>query len=1079
MPQNSRLKVLILCDFDGRDANVIRDFLYSFNAYSRHSCYYFHDCQNLDASFDFSGYDAIVIFWSCFWFWGVPIRDAVADNIARAPAVKVLFLQDEYRYVRTNNRMMARLGVQVMCTCVTEADHALVYPRSLIPSLEAVHTVLTGYVPDYMEKLKLTPLETRPIDIGYRSRVMPYHLGDLAREKLTIAERFDRIATAHGFVADISVREVDRLYGKQWLQFLESCKIALGTESGASVVDFSGELGKRCAQYLKNHPAASYEEVRQAVFAHVDGRVVIQAISPRIFESVAYGNVLVLHEGEYSGILQSDEHFIAVKKDYSNVDEVVERMRDVGLCNRLRTAAHRDLIAGGRYSYRAFVQWFDAILEQHAPTVAVTAAPVKSLFYARNYLTRGQQIVPRGSKFVRLPRPRLATLREQFPSLQSIIPQVLLVLGLLWDVPSLKRILVGHLLRPYRWRPADIRSLWPDLVRLGLLRCLRGKHVVVGDPFRVTADWRGEERACYLVSTPAAEGDGGLVPDGLPPDLSAALETGDCLRLVWDHAGVACWAAVQLGTAPFAVLMEGNGAYRFQGLARFCKSYGPATGVLLRELLRAGPPALQAHRGLRLLALGYFLTAAFLRFVLFAPLNIVMQMLLVAGLLWDMPTLRRTLVSHVLHPSRWRRVSPAHLWGDLLRLGVLRCLRGRRMVADDPFRVTPFWQSEDAACRLVSAAVDDERDAGLAPGGLPKDVRAALTAEPCRKLVWDHSPVAEWTAFVLWRNHYVFFGVGARGTRTFHAVADLCQEPPDKLGNVVRELLDEQTSALRSWRRLRPVVMSLVLPLMVMYYTRRLATLPWRAAAKLYAVQPIFRTLLVLGLLADVPALRRTVARYICRPWLWRRNTPISLFSDLGRLGLLRCLQGNELILERSFKVTAQWHKDNQVCRLVSAACRKEEVALAAGGLPDTLRDALDADRCKQLVWDHSALGDSVAFRFGRYRQLRMGVWKTGVASFRTLRRVLHKTSTDRAAVVRQLLGDGPCGLQSRKALRPLVWAYVAPFVLADVLVRVPLAFCWRAAETACGLARARFGGVKTSPIGAEPAPSTQYRKSA
>ena len=292
-----RLKILILCDFEGRDANVIRDFLYSFNAFSPHSYYYFHDAKHLDNTLDFSRYDVIMFFWSSYWFWGMPVNDAAIEAIKSTRALKVLMLQDEYRTVRYNNGLMNRLGIQVMLTCVAPKDHDVFYPRAEIPSLQAVHTVLTGYVPDYMKGLELPSFEARPIDIGYRSRVMPYYLGDLAREKLTIAQKFERIACEKGFIADISVREEDRMYGQQWLDFLASCKFALGTESGASVVDFDGMIHYRCAQYLKKHPRASYDEMRERFFADVDGKVTIQTVSPRIFESIAYGNVQVLHEG--------------------------------------------------------------------------------------------------------------------------------------------------------------------------------------------------------------------------------------------------------------------------------------------------------------------------------------------------------------------------------------------------------------------------------------------------------------------------------------------------------------------------------------------------------------------------------------------------------------------------------------------------------------------------------------------------------------------------------------------------------------------------------------------------------------
>ena len=65
-------------------------------------------------------------------------------------------LQDEYRRVRFTNLLMHRLGINVMLTNAAPRDHELFYPPLLVPSLRHVSTVLTGYVPEYLEKLART-----------------------------------------------------------------------------------------------------------------------------------------------------------------------------------------------------------------------------------------------------------------------------------------------------------------------------------------------------------------------------------------------------------------------------------------------------------------------------------------------------------------------------------------------------------------------------------------------------------------------------------------------------------------------------------------------------------------------------------------------------------------------------------------------------------------------------------------------------------------------------------------------------------------------------------------------------------
>ncbi|HEY1126167.1 MAG TPA: hypothetical protein VGF83_00240, partial [Actinomycetota bacterium] len=278
-----RLKILILSTYEGMDANAVRDYLLSFRLHSRHDYYYVLDCRRLDGRLDLRPFDVIVLFWDVFLL-GPELSDAVREQMAHAPAVKVVFLQDEYRDVRRVNQAMAELGVRLAFTCVAEADHRVFYPPEAIPTLEGLYTVLPGYVPRYLEEARLDVHGPRAIDIGYRSRAMPFYLGDLGQDKTVIAERFQSLARAQRLADDISVLERDRLYGRQWVKFLRDCRCVLGTSSGASVVDFTGEIRRACERHLALRPDASYPDVKARFFADADWKVVIDTVSPRVFE---------------------------------------------------------------------------------------------------------------------------------------------------------------------------------------------------------------------------------------------------------------------------------------------------------------------------------------------------------------------------------------------------------------------------------------------------------------------------------------------------------------------------------------------------------------------------------------------------------------------------------------------------------------------------------------------------------------------------------------------------------------------------------------------------------------------------
>jgi len=403
-----RLNILVLSTFGGGNANVIRDFLFSFNAYSRHRYAYVFDTQGVDEKIDFSAFDVILVFWSVYLL-GEYFSPGTIERIGESDAIKVLFLQDEYRDVRPMNAVMARLGVNLMFTCVAEDQHELFYPKRLIPSLRETHTVLTGYVPSYLERRVPKLNQKRPLDVAYRSRAVPFCLGDLGQEKTVIAQRFAEICSTRGLKQDISVKEHDRIYGKKWVRFLESARTTLGTGSGASAVDFSGDIRRKCEAYLLDNPNAEYGDLRERFFKDIDGRVSIEAVSPRFFEAAALGCGLVMHEGPYSGILEPDRHFIAVKKDYSNIDEVVQKIRDSAWCRNMVENVHCDVIRSGKYSYRSFVQWFDQIIAQHVPESRGKSRISRLSFYTRQYFSAGQTPIPWGNGYFSLPKslPRI------------------------------------------------------------------------------------------------------------------------------------------------------------------------------------------------------------------------------------------------------------------------------------------------------------------------------------------------------------------------------------------------------------------------------------------------------------------------------------------------------------------------------------------------------------------------------------------------------------------------------------------------------------------------------------------------
>src|SRR5262249_24442315 len=115
------------------------------------------------------------------------------------------------------------------------------------------------------------------------------------------------------------------------------------------------------------NPNVSYEEIHHKYLKEIDGRIVMNQISPKVFEAIAYKTALILFEGEYSGILKPHRHYIPLRKDFSNVDLVLSHLADDEYLEAMAQRAYDDIVASGRYSYERFVRDFDDLLEQHWP----------------------------------------------------------------------------------------------------------------------------------------------------------------------------------------------------------------------------------------------------------------------------------------------------------------------------------------------------------------------------------------------------------------------------------------------------------------------------------------------------------------------------------------------------------------------------------------------------------------------------------------------------------------------------------------------------------------------------------------
>ena len=204
------------------------------------------------------------------------------------------------------------------------------------------------------------PSADRPIDIGFRgARYLP-HVGDDDRNR--IIDYFDSTTFDPALVTDVLTNV--SYSRRQWARFLNRCKATIGSESGAIEMRrddailgaTEAELGVGSADLrlrARLRPVHRYfprpvKNTLRRVAERLAGRsepttagapptaVVTtgegrsgKCLSSRHFDAIGTETCQILFPGRYNDLLIADRHYLALQPDFSNIDDVLARFRDV------------------------------------------------------------------------------------------------------------------------------------------------------------------------------------------------------------------------------------------------------------------------------------------------------------------------------------------------------------------------------------------------------------------------------------------------------------------------------------------------------------------------------------------------------------------------------------------------------------------------------------------------------------------------------------------------------------------------------------------------------------------------------
>lgn len=362
LENKKRMNILLLYNASQTYTNNVYEHLCSFSCYSSNRIWYAHHDENQNFYVDLQRFEVVVLHYSVRLPFD-QISSSAANMLAQYVGLKVLFIQDEYNNTHRSWEWINRIGFDLVFTVVPEIHISQVYPPSKFPKTRFVGN-LTGYVPEYINFVgRISWPSERNLLVGYRGRDLPLEYGKLGKEKVEIGRLVKSYCERRSLRSDIEWTEEARIYGSNWYDFVGSCRSMLGSESGSNVFDWDGSLAEKIRAFRKKNPSVRDDVIYLKLIEPHESPGVMNQISPRIFEAIALKTVLILFEGEYSGVLKADIHYLSLKKDGSNLDDVFARLTDSGYVDRMSTKAYEDIIESGNYSYESFIRMVDCELE--------------------------------------------------------------------------------------------------------------------------------------------------------------------------------------------------------------------------------------------------------------------------------------------------------------------------------------------------------------------------------------------------------------------------------------------------------------------------------------------------------------------------------------------------------------------------------------------------------------------------------------------------------------------------------------------------------------------------------------------
>lgn len=368
MPGTRPKRILVAYSMMSTFVSTTLEYLLALQNFTDYQVDYVHVTHGAWLDFEINDYDVVFQNYCVRLCFDKYVSRHYQNALMNFRGLKILAVQDDYDRTATLHRAIRRLGFHVLLTCIQKEFWPLVYPKSELPGVTIIQGI-TGYVPERLldGRFPITPLSERKIMVAYRGRDIGARYGRLGFEKYEIGRRMAEICQARNIRHDIAVSNASRIYGDEWYRFLGSSRTMLGSESGSNAFDFDGDLERQIAAFKAKHKRPPTYQEFKPILDPIEAPFDVGQISPRVFESAIMMTPMILFRGSYSNAMEADVHYIALEKDFSNADAILDRLDDLEYLQGFADRAYQHLVLSGKYGYRSFAQQLKDTIEQEYP----------------------------------------------------------------------------------------------------------------------------------------------------------------------------------------------------------------------------------------------------------------------------------------------------------------------------------------------------------------------------------------------------------------------------------------------------------------------------------------------------------------------------------------------------------------------------------------------------------------------------------------------------------------------------------------------------------------------------------------